>query len=130
MTLEDLYRLLRSGHVQAQGVVDTLEDPLLVLDGGLNVSAVNPAFLRTFGIERDEVMGQNLLQLGQGVWNTPELRQLIAQVIPKAQAVLDFELTAEVPQHGPRTFLLSARRLVHPDQQGTLLRNPRAQRFA
>ena len=35
MTLEDLYRLLRSGHVQAQGVVDTLEEPLLVLDGGL-----------------------------------------------------------------------------------------------
>jgi PAS domain S-box-containing protein len=119
MTLEDLYRLLRSGHVQAQGVVDTLEEPLLVLDGGLNVSAVNPAFLRTFGIERDEVMGQNLLQLGEGGWNTPELRALIAQVIPKAQAVIDYQLTAEVPQQGPRTFLFSARRLVQPDQRST-----------
>jgi len=121
MTLEDLYRLLRSGHVQAQGVVDTLEDPLLVLDAGLNVCAVNPAFLRTFGIERDEIMGQNLLQLGQGIWNTPELRLLVAQVIPKAQAVIDYEITADVPQLGPRTFLLSARRLVHPDQSSTSL---------
>ena len=27
MNLEDLYRLLRSGHVQAQGIIDSLEEP-------------------------------------------------------------------------------------------------------
>jgi hypothetical protein len=32
MNLEDLYRLLRSDHVQAQGIVDSLEEPLLVLE--------------------------------------------------------------------------------------------------
>lgn len=37
MTLEDLYRLLRSGHVQAQGIVDTLTEPLLVLNEHLCV---------------------------------------------------------------------------------------------
>ena len=121
MTLDDLYRLLRSGHVQAQGVVDTLEDPLLVLDGHLAVAAANPAFLRAFGVERDAVMGQSLLELGEGVWNTPELRHLIAEVIPKTQAILDYEVRADVASHGPRTFLLSARRLVHPNGAGTSL---------
>lgn len=112
---------MRTGHVQAQGVVDTLEDPLLVLDGGLNVSAINPAFLRTFDVERDEVMGQNLLELGEGVWNSAELRQLISGVIPKAHAILDYEIRTDLPQHGPRTYLLSARRLVHPDHRSASL---------
>ena len=42
MHLEDLYRLLRSELVQAQGIIDTLEEPLLVVDQAGNV-------LTTFG---------------------------------------------------------------------------------
>lgn len=86
MTLKDLYCPLRSGHVQVQGLVDTLEDPLLVLDGALNVSAVNPAFLRTFGIECDEVIGQKLWQLGQGVWNTPEVARAALRLLERHEA--------------------------------------------
>ena len=51
MTLEDLYRLLRSGHVQAQGIVGTLTEPLLVLDEHLCVQGLNPAYLHTFRVE-------------------------------------------------------------------------------
>jgi hypothetical protein len=48
MILEDLYRILRSGHVQAQGVMDTLRLPLVVLDADYHVCAANPAFLDGF----------------------------------------------------------------------------------
>ena len=121
MTLDDLYRLLRSGHVQAQGVVDTLADPLLVLDEGLDVCAANPAFLQAFGVGREEVLGWNLFRLADERWNTLELRLLLSEVVPKAQAVLDYEVSFDVPQQGPRTFLLSARRLAHPDGNSTNL---------
>lgn len=121
MTLDDLYRLLRSGHVQAQGVVDTLADPLLVLDEGLVVRAANPAFLHAFHLERDAALGRSLFQLGQEQWDTPELRLLLSEVIPKAQAVINYELSLAAPPLGPRTLLLSARRLVHPDHNSTHL---------
>lgn len=32
MVLEDLYRLLKAGHVQAHGVVDTMSQAVVVLD--------------------------------------------------------------------------------------------------
>lgn len=120
-TLDDLYGLLRSGHVQAQGVVDTLADLLPVLDEGLDVSAANLAFLHTFGVEREEVLGWNLFRLADETWNTLELRLLLSEVFPKAQAILDYEVSLDVPQQGPRTFLLSARRLAHPDGNSTNL---------
>ncbi|MBP1807714.1 sensor histidine kinase [Rubellimicrobium aerolatum] len=119
MTLEDLYRLLRCGHIQAQGVVDTLTDPLLVLDAGLDVSAANPAFLQAFGVGREEALGWNLFHLPGESWNTPELRLLLTEVIPKARSVLDYEIRLDTPGQGPRVFHLSARRLAHPDNTST-----------
>ncbi|HEX3220872.1 MAG TPA: histidine kinase, partial [Candidatus Limnocylindria bacterium] len=44
MNLEDLYRLLRTEHVQAQSIVDTVRDPLLVLDRELRVVAASRSF--------------------------------------------------------------------------------------
>ncbi|MFN4140747.1 HWE histidine kinase domain-containing protein [Aestuariivirga sp.] len=115
MTLEDLYRLLRDGHVQSQGVVDTIQSPLVVLDQHLCVTSANPAFLEAFHVTRDETLGENFLQLGNGQWNNPELEVLLRCVIPKSAAVVGFQIDHKFPVLGQRTMLVSARRLVHPD---------------
>lgn len=75
MDLDDLYRVLRSAHVQAQGIVDTIRDPLLVLDAGLKILSANPAFYKTFRSGRDDVLGKSLSELGDGQWNIPELME-------------------------------------------------------
>lgn len=117
--LEDLYRLLKAGHVQAQGVVDTMTQPIVVLDQSLRVSTANNAFLRSFRVDRDEVMGQTFFDLGNGQWDIAELRELFAQVVPKTQAVVGYEVQHDFPGIGRRTFLVDARRLVHPDDNST-----------
>ncbi|MDB5596314.1 MAG: histidine kinase [Hyphomicrobiales bacterium] len=121
MNLEDLYRLLRSGHVQAQGIVDTLETPLVVLDASLAVVSANRAFFSTFEVGRDETIGRPLLALGDGQWDLPDLRKLLLDVIPKAAAVIGYEVTHDFPRLGIRTMLVSARRLVHPDDLSTTM---------
>ncbi|MFN4142115.1 HWE histidine kinase domain-containing protein [Aestuariivirga sp.] len=115
MTLEELYRLLRAGHVQAQGVVDTIQMPLVVLDQHLCVTNANPAFLKQCHVRRDETVGENFLQLGNGQWNNPELETLLRRVIPRTEIVLGYEIDHNFPHIGRRTMLVSARRLVHPD---------------
>lgn len=62
MDLDDLYRLLRVAHVQAQGIVDTIRDPLLVLSGDLTIISANPAFYRTFATDRDSTIGRPLYE--------------------------------------------------------------------
>jgi transcriptional regulator with PAS, ATPase and Fis domain len=121
MNLEDLYRLLRSGHVQAQAIVDTLDSPLIVLDAGLNVVSANRAFFSTFKVSRDETVGRPLLALGVGQWDLPGLRTLLIEVIPNAAAVIGYEVTHDFPGIGERTMLLTARRLVHPDDISTTM---------
>lgn len=115
MDLDELYRLLRGSHVRAQGVVDTIRDPLLVLGADLSVISVNPAFLRTFETEREATIDVPFYDLGNGQWNTPELRLLLEQVIPRSASIFDYEVTADFPNVGKRTMLVSAQRLAHPD---------------
>ena len=115
MTLEDLYRLLCSGHVQTQGIVDTIQSPLVVLDGDLRIASGNKAFFHTFQIDAETATGMSVFALGDGQWDIPELRQLLDDIIPKSSAIVGYELTGELPGKGQRNLLINARRLVHPD---------------
>jgi two-component sensor histidine kinase len=119
MMLEDLYRLLKSGHVQAQGVVDTITQPIVVLDELLRISTANNAFIKAFQVERDDVIDRGFFSLGNGQWDIPDLRALFASIIPKSQAVVGYEVKHDFPGIGRRTFLVDARRLVRPDDNST-----------
>ena len=119
MMLEDLYRLLKSGHVQAQGVLDTISVPLLVLDTSFRVITANNAFVQTFKVARDDVLETPLFTLGNGQWDIPDLKLLFEAVIPKSAGILGYEVTHDFPSIGKRTFLIDARRLVHPDNNST-----------
>ena len=87
MNLEDLSRPMRVTHVQAQGIVDTVREPLLVLDAGLCVLAASRSFFEVFRVGRDETLGHHLYELGDRQWDVPELRRLLGEVIPRSVAV-------------------------------------------
>jgi len=114
MNIDDLYRYLRTNHVQAQGIIDTIGDPLLVLDERLCVQNASRSFFETFNVDRYETIGQPLQELGNGQWDIPDLRRLLAEVIPKAAAVIDYEVVHDFPELGRRTMLLTARTMVQP----------------
>lgn len=115
LDLDELYRLLRGSHVRAQGIVDTIRDPLLVLSSDLTVISANPAFYRTFETEREATVDVPFHELGNGQWNIEELRLLLEKVIPNSASVFDYEVRGTFPHVGFRTMLVSAQRLKHPD---------------
>lgn len=117
MNVEDLYRLLRNSHVQAQSIVDTVADPMLVLDENLRVESASRAFFDTFQVDRFETIGQLLYELGNGQWDIPELRRLLQDVVPKSAALVNYQVEHVFPTLGRRVMLLTARTLFHPDKK-------------
>ncbi len=117
MNMEDLYRLMRTTHVQAQGIVDTVANPLLVLDGSLCVQAASLSFFETFKVDRYETIGQQQYDFGNGQWDIPELRRLLVDVIPNASAVINYKDEHDFAHLGRRTMLVTARTLHHPDNR-------------
>jgi PAS domain S-box-containing protein len=95
----------------AQNIVDTVREPLLILDATLRVRSANRAFYQTFHVSPDETEGRLIYELGNGQWDIPDLRTLLEDIVPTSSVFDDFELEHSFPVIGRRVMLLNARKL-------------------
>src|SRR4026208_430610 len=95
----------------AMDIVDTVREPLLILDTALRVRSANRAFYQTFHVTAEETEDRLIYELGNGQWDIPDLRTLLEDVVPKSSVFNDFELAHTFPVIGRRVMLLNARKL-------------------
>ncbi len=95
----------------SQNIVDTVREPLLMLDTTLRVHSANRAFYQTFHVSKDETENRLIYELGNGQWDIPALRTLLEDIIPMSSVFSDFELEHTFPIIGRRVMLLNARQL-------------------
>src|SRR3954451_24774021 len=93
----------------AQNIVDTVREPLLILDATLRVQSANRAFYQTFHVSPLETEGRLIYELGNGQWDIPDLRTLLEDIVPKSSVLDVFELEHTFPAIGRRAMLLNAR---------------------
>src|SRR6478609_6285332 len=104
----------------ALDIVDTVREPLLILDTTLRVQSGNRAFYQTFRVSAEETENRLIYELGNGQWDIPALRTLLEDIVPKSSVFNDFELEHTFPVIGRRVMLLNARKL-QAGQHGELL---------
>src|SRR5687767_185431 len=95
----------------ALNIVDTVREPLLILDTTLRVRSANRAFYQTFQVSSEETVDRLIYELGNGQWDIPDLRRLLEDIVPKSSVFNDFELEHTFPVIGRRVMLLNARKL-------------------
>jgi two-component sensor histidine kinase len=105
----------------AQAIIDTVREPLLVLDQDLRVIAASRSFYRTFKVSRDDTEGKLLYALGDGQWDIPKLRLLLEKIIPEHGAMEDYKVEHEFPDIGPRTMCLNAREVFYEEGSHTTI---------
>ena len=105
----------------AQAIIDTVREPLLVLDQDLRVIAASRSFYLTFKVSRDDTEGRLLYALGDGQWDIPKLRLLLGKIIPKHGAMEDYEVEHEFPDIGPRMMCLNAREVFYEEGSHTTI---------
>ncbi len=102
---------LKAIETYAQNIVDTVREPLLILDTTLRVRSGNRAFYQTFQVSLAETENRLIYELGNGQWDIPSLRTLLEDIVPKSSVFNDFELEHTFPIIGRRVMLLNARKL-------------------
>jgi chemotaxis protein methyltransferase CheR len=98
-----------NGPSPTQPIMETIREPLLLLDRDLRVTAANCAFCLTFGLRRHDVIGRPVHALGDGQWNIPDLRTLLERILPRHTVMDAYEVEQEFSGLGRRTMLLTAR---------------------
>jgi chemotaxis protein methyltransferase CheR len=92
----------------AQAIVDTVREPLIVLDKDLRAIAASRSFYVTFTTKPDDTRGKQFWELGNREWDIPNLRSLLEKIIPDDSKMNDFEIDVDFPRIGKRVLLLSA----------------------
>ncbi|EUB98109.1 signal transduction histidine kinase [Rhizobium sp. CF080] len=112
------FRRIEDAQTLAQAIVNTIHDPLLVLDEGFHVVAASRSFYETFKVDEAQTRGRLLYLLGDGQWDIPALRTLLETIIPAQTAMDGFQVEHDFPGVGHRTMLLNARQVVYADEGG------------
>jgi two-component sensor histidine kinase len=97
----------------AQGIVDTVREPVLVLDKELRVIAANRSFYSVFKVSPEHTEGRLLYALGDGQWDIPKLRALLEKILPEKGVMEGYEVEHEFPGLGQRTMCLNARQVFY-----------------
>lgn len=107
----------------AEGIFQTVREPLLILDARLRVLAANRSFYRVFRVTPGETIDRYIYELGKGQWNIARLRLLLEKVLPFDRVFEGFDVECAFPGGGRRVMLLNARRIEEssPDRATILL---------
>ena len=71
----------------AENIVDTIVEPLLVLDSALQVVLASRSFYRHFEVTQAQTVGYKIYDLGNGQWAIPALRELLEAILPRDQVI-------------------------------------------
>ena len=102
---------LSHARLYAEGIVNTIRDPLLILDKQLRVMSATQGFYNKFQVAEKDTAGNFIYDLGNRQWNIPALRTLLEAILPEKKEMTGFEVRHDFPGLGAKTMLLNARKL-------------------
>ncbi|MFQ5833727.1 MAG: PAS domain S-box protein [Candidatus Thorarchaeota archaeon] len=101
----------RAAREYAEAIVETIREPLLVMDADIRVISANRSFYQSFNMTKEETEGKSLYDLGERQWDIPRLRALLEEILPLNTEMRDFEMEHVFENIGAKFMLLNARRI-------------------
>jgi len=95
----------------AESVINTVREPLIVLDQDLRVVTASRSFYEVFKVNPEETMGQLIYDLGNKQWDIPKLRELLETILPEKTTFDNYEVEHDFTDIGRRIMLLNARQI-------------------
>jgi len=101
---------MRSARELAHALVETVREPVVVLDPSAHVHAANEAFCAAFGLAQDEVEGRDLFEVSGGALDVDDFRTHIAEHFRGNHELREMELRIQLAGRGSTQLRVNARR--------------------
>ncbi|MFO7525291.1 MAG: PAS domain S-box protein [Ignavibacteriaceae bacterium] len=95
----------------AENIINTVREPLLILDKDLRVVKASRSFYNFFKVSPEETIGNLIYDLGNRQWDIPQLRDLLETILPEKTSFDDYEVKHVFSKIGKRVMLLNARQI-------------------
>ena len=95
----------------AENIVETVREPLVVLNSDLKILTANHSFYDTFKVTPEETIGNFIYDLGNRQWDIPKLRVLFEEILPHDTVFNGYEVEHDFLGIGRKIILLNARQI-------------------
>jgi two-component system CheB/CheR fusion protein len=101
-------RAIEAARVYSDSIVNTIRQPLVVLDEELRVISASPSFYRGLSVEPHETVGRQLDAVDDGRLDIAAVRGLLDRLRAGEAFIEDHAIDLDLPQQGMRSLLASA----------------------
>jgi formate hydrogenlyase transcriptional activator len=121
LRIKSLHDEVEEAREFVESIINTVREPLIVLDENLKVVTVSRSFYDFFKVKPEETLGQLIYDLGNKQWNIPRLRDLLEETLPENTVYKDFEVEHDFETIGPKIMHLNARRICQESSLAPLI---------
>jgi len=111
--LMDRQDQLMSSRLYAEAIVETIREPLLILDKSLRIKSANASFYKFFKTNEQETEGKYLYEISNGQLDIDSLRVQLENVLPLKAKLDDFQVTVKLGNNSERILLLNAKQIIN-----------------
>jgi PAS domain S-box-containing protein len=109
---EQHMKLIQSARDYSENIINSIRDPVLVLDKNLRIKSANISFYKIFGIEREEINERAFDEFANQKWANKKFNQLLIQsLLPEIKTIDNYELEINTSNQGNRMFSINARKI-------------------
>lgn len=119
--LVDRNEQLNNARAYTESIINTIRDPLVILDKDLKVKRATEGFYQSFKVTENETEDKYFYELGNNQWDIPSLRNLLERILPEKKILTDFEVTHVFPAIGRKVMLLNTRQLERVNGEQLIL---------
>jgi two-component system CheB/CheR fusion protein len=113
--------LMKEARELAESIVNTIREPILVLNSKLKIISTNKAFCQLFHVTIKDTVGHKIYELGNHQWDIPALRKLLEKILPQEQVLNDYLVEHDFPGIGRRKILLNGRFIANKSGEPSLI---------
>lgn len=108
---------IKEAHAYSENIINTVRDPLVLLDVDLKVVHASRSFYRMFKLTPAQILGKLFYSINNNQWDIPQLRSLLEKILPKDIYFENFEIEHSFNSIGPKILHLNARRITDDKKQ-------------
>jgi two-component system, chemotaxis family, CheB/CheR fusion protein len=121
LNIIDITQEKKAAQELVESLVNTVCEPMLMLDGDLRIISANAAFYKTFQVVKEKTEKQLIYDIGNRQWDIPRLRVLLEEILPKNTRFNDYKVDHTFPTIGHKIMLLNAHRIIAVSGQKPLI---------
>ncbi|PBJ10174.1 CheR family methyltransferase [Flavobacterium sp. ACN6] len=104
-----------------ESIVNTIREPLIIIDKNYIVKNANPSFYKYFKTQQEKTEGFSIFEIADAQWNIPQFKETVLKKLAQNNIVENFKIEFRTPTGEQHILILNASPILNSIPEGMIL---------